>query len=58
MEATVLSALDLAMKRSTTYHKSIGARPTELGTARLEPSTSLLDSLSAIRMTFHRDGFA
>lgn len=51
MQATVLSALVLAMMRSTTYHKSIGARPTELG-------TSLLDSMSVISMTFHGDGFA
>ena len=58
MQATVLSALDLAMKRSTTYHKSIGARPTELGTTRLEPGTSLLDSMSIISMTAHADGFA
>ena len=58
MQATVLSALDLAMKRSTMSHKFIFARPTALGTARPDPGTSLLDSLSIISMTFHADGFA
>ena len=35
MQATVLSALDLATKRRTMYHRIIGAMPTELDTARL-----------------------
>lgn len=58
MQATVLSALDLAMKRSRTYRKIIGARPTELDTARLKTGTSSLDSLSTICMTSHGDGSA
>ena len=39
MQATVLSALDLATKRSTTYHRIIGARPIEMGIASLKPGT-------------------
>ena len=53
MQATVLSALDLATKRSTTYHRIIGARPMELDIARLKPGTSLLNPLSSISMTSH-----
>lgn len=58
MQATVLLALDLAMKRSTTYHRLTGVRLIEMDTARLEPGTSSLDFVNTISTTSHADGFA